>query len=372
MSGEMTPREFQNYLALLGRLLRLGKGQREAIAEELRSHLEERLAALAEQGVAPDEAVSTALAEFGDAAALAAEFSAVFSAKKRRWIMRMTISSVAAAILAVGAIISLWPDGHGNLAPPAAIAQKAEEETRAEEAPKAPDPSEETWCKLQQPGQADFIDVPLGEVLDFLADVSQVQFYVDRNALEDVGLDPASTIDLSLKDVPIEMILRLALRQLYLTYTLDHGVVIVTTPETAEISMIIRVYPVADLLRAEVSDPTISPDTIKGSMDPIAPLSESQSGAGASDRDPVAGSDTSSSSCQMFTETPARPTSVSSFGLVNLITKVVEPNTWEDVGGPGSICVFDQSLVIAQTWQVHRKIETLLADLRQAAASQSK
>ncbi len=76
MSG-MSPDEFQNYLGLLSRLLRLRTTEREAIEEELRVHLEERFAALSAQGIEPKRAVSMALAEFGDAAALAAEFAAV-------------------------------------------------------------------------------------------------------------------------------------------------------------------------------------------------------------------------------------------------------------------------------------------------------
>jgi hypothetical protein len=116
-------------------------------------------------------------------------------------------------------------------------------------------------------------------------------------------------------------------------------------------------------------------------VDPIAPFSESQSGRGGgffsvvdepAGEDSQAGSLTPSSSCQMTEQQPPRPTAVSSPGLVDLITTVVEPSSWDGVGGPGSICVFDQSLVISQTWQVHRKIETLLADLRRAAVEQPK
>ncbi|MGW8256700.1 MAG: permease prefix domain 1-containing protein, partial [Thermoguttaceae bacterium] len=77
MNAGMSPDEFQNYLGLLSRLLRLKATEREAIAEELRSHLEERVATLTAEGIEPARAISMALAEFGDAAALAAEFTAV-------------------------------------------------------------------------------------------------------------------------------------------------------------------------------------------------------------------------------------------------------------------------------------------------------
>ena len=103
--------------------------QREAIAEELRGHLEERLAALAAKSVEPQEAVSMALAEFGDAAALAAEFSAISRTQKRRWIMRTTIGSVCATLVAVGAIVSVWPESRGDLSATAALAQESQPES---------------------------------------------------------------------------------------------------------------------------------------------------------------------------------------------------------------------------------------------------
>ena len=63
----MSDREFDNYLSLLSGLLRLRGKQRDAIAEELRSHLEDRLEELVAQGVAREAAIQQTLAEFGDA-----------------------------------------------------------------------------------------------------------------------------------------------------------------------------------------------------------------------------------------------------------------------------------------------------------------
>ena len=70
----MSKNEFDQYLALLSGLLRLSPAQREAIASELRDHLEERLDELLAQGVSRQKAIETALEEFGDATGLAGEF----------------------------------------------------------------------------------------------------------------------------------------------------------------------------------------------------------------------------------------------------------------------------------------------------------
>ena len=57
----MSEKEFQLYLSLLGRFLRLRPGQRREIADELRDHLEERLEEISCQGFSRDEAVRRAL-----------------------------------------------------------------------------------------------------------------------------------------------------------------------------------------------------------------------------------------------------------------------------------------------------------------------
>lgn len=52
--------------------------------------------------------------------------------------------------------------------------------------------------------------------------------------------------------------------------------------------------------------------------------------------------------------------------LIQLITSTIRPDTWEEVGGPGSIEAFptNSSLVINQTPDVHDKIQNLLGQMR--------
>ena len=100
--------------------MRLDGKQRRAIADELRSHLEDRLEELLERGVSKDEAVQQALAEFGDAAGLAGQFVAISRQRKRRWLMRMTTFSVAATLLLAAGIAIFWPGR--NAAPGIAVA----------------------------------------------------------------------------------------------------------------------------------------------------------------------------------------------------------------------------------------------------------
>ncbi|MBP85988.1 MAG: hypothetical protein CMJ64_04605 [Planctomycetaceae bacterium] len=55
-----------------------------------------------------------------------------------------------------------------------------------------------------------------------------------------------------------------------------------------------------------------------------------------------------------------------------MITSTIQPDSWDQVGGPGAIEheYASMSLVISQTWHVHRQIEPLLTTLREARDKQ--
>ncbi len=57
----MSEREFEIYLSLLSRFLRLKPDQRGEIADELRDHLAERLEELTAEGLSREEAIQRAL-----------------------------------------------------------------------------------------------------------------------------------------------------------------------------------------------------------------------------------------------------------------------------------------------------------------------
>ena len=120
----MSEQEFELYLELLGRLMRLSPQQREAVAYELRDHLEERFAELLAQGLPRREAVVQALAEFGEAHLLAQEFSRLAQERRRRLIMRCTLASglVLAVVLLVS--VAFWPAGAPRSTPSNAVAQQ--------------------------------------------------------------------------------------------------------------------------------------------------------------------------------------------------------------------------------------------------------
>jgi len=57
--------------------------------------------------------------------------------------------------------------------------------------------------------------------------------------------------------------------------------------------------------------------------------------------------------------------------LIDLITTNVDPDSWSDTGGAGSISEYHGLIVVTQTAQTHKKVEHVLNMLRQAAGLES-
>lgn len=91
----MSEREFELYLSVLSRLLQLSPDQRAEIADELRDDLETRFQDLCKQGHDREAAIQLAIEELGDASGLANHFTTIARQRKRRLIMRYSLTTVA-------------------------------------------------------------------------------------------------------------------------------------------------------------------------------------------------------------------------------------------------------------------------------------
>ncbi|MEM9882463.1 MAG: permease prefix domain 1-containing protein [Planctomycetota bacterium] len=123
----MSEREFEAYLNLLARTLKLSDAQRQRIAGELRDHLEERLEDLTERGVDRDAAILAALDEFGDAHVLAHDLTVPQTQLRRRKLMQTGFATVAAAALVALAVTYLLPTNRQGTAPQSPAHAQTEE-----------------------------------------------------------------------------------------------------------------------------------------------------------------------------------------------------------------------------------------------------
>jgi len=240
-----------------------------------------------------------------------------------------------------------------------------------------------------------FENRPLSEVMETLGRMAGVNVFLDPQGLHAEGIttDEAVSINLT-QPISLRSALNLILEPLHLSYVIQNEVLRVTSEQTRDANVYPRVYNVADLV---IPIPNFIPSYNIGLP---GALKEAMSATGltrtmglqqtvpltlaANDADPQATANASvlaqmSSSGMLPGATSRSPqplgyaqggmggASMADFDtLIDLITTTIAPQSWDTVGGPGSIEGFptNLSLVVSQTQEVHEQIADLLDQLR--------
>jgi hypothetical protein len=162
-------------------------------------------------------------------------------------------------------------------------------------------------AKLQEPVNLQFVDQPLNEAMDDLSHRYALHIELDRNAMQDIGIDTATLVSASYRDMPLETALRLTLEHLKLTHIIHEEYLLITTHDAARERLDTRVYPI----RQEWS--------------------------------------------------------VDGTELAESIMAVVEPLSWDAKGGTGSVRPLGRYLLVYQTQRVHDEVKDLLRQIDAAA-----
>lgn len=312
----MSDMQFDAYLNLLTRFLRLSPRQREEIRRELRAHLEEAIEAELARGRTREEAITRILDDFGDAAELAARFSVL--SNRKRWIMRGTLAAACLGF-ATFTLHAIWPEGATPVVAENSGAPRAGEVAVGGAQPRADGittDDAQIAKRLSAPIEANFQDTPLSDVLEYFREIVQTNVFVQRRQLEDHGVALDTPVTLQTTGLPADRTLRLVLdavgTDVPLGFVVDQGVLLIGPEEKLPRRVMTNVYAVQDLL--EASDGT---------------------------------------------------------SLVQLIINSVSPDSWRDNGGQYAITNFDTTLVVRTTRDVHAEVERLLTQLRSARAAGS-
>ncbi|MEX0792352.1 MAG: hypothetical protein WD045_04415 [Pirellulaceae bacterium] len=148
-----------------------------------------------------------------------------------------------------------------------------------------------------------FVETPLEDALDVIAEVTGVSVRLDRLSLADMGMAFDQPISLHVpKTTKVETILTRMLEPLELAFYVDELGIMVTSQEVQQERLVPRIYRL-----------------------PTGSLGE-------------------------YTRRV----------LVDLLPKVVDPSSWRELGGEGSLLSVENQLVIRQNFNNHRRIERLL------------
>jgi general secretion pathway protein D len=235
-----------------------------------------------------------------------------------------------------------------------------------------------------------FTDRSLVEVMKQLGDLAGVNIYLDPQGLhaEGVTTDTPVTINLT-QPISLKSALNLILEPLRLSYVIQNEVLRVTSEQTRDSSVYAKVYNVADLV---IPIPNFLPSYSAGLPGAIQAAHRALgyggavpvAGAGpltlAGDANGAGNPGMSSLAQIMGPNGMSRSNQSSGLGpgglgggpqadfdsLIELLTSTIAPQSWDDVGGPGSVSGFETnlSLVVSQTQDVHEQIADLLEQLR--------
>ena len=237
----MSEKEFELYLTLLSRFLKLSPAQCAAISDELRDHLEERFGELCREGLSREDAIQRALEEFGDATHLASHFSQLSKQRRRRFVMRCTLASVLVGAIAIFTIPAFLPRNAVIDVPGRAVAQQkaktASVDTQASNSKKTASRTTkplETVASdlpksLREKITIEFTETPFADVCKAIQDRSGMQVLIDEPALNEEGISLDEPITMVANDVPLHVSLSWILRPLGLDWRVEHGLLHITT-----------------------------------------------------------------------------------------------------------------------------------------------
>ncbi len=249
--------------------------------------------------------------------------------------------------------------------------------------------------KLKTPVSCKFRNRPLAEVVEQLGKLAAVNVHLDSKGLDEEGVasDTPVTIDLT-TDISLKSALHLILEPLHLSYVIKDEVLKITSEQLRDGEVYTQTYNVADLV---IPIPNFVPNGRMGLAGRWARPTTWSAAASAAWAEPTwltwpartaqaTGMVNPAVMAQINQLMPGGagsrggaggPTSMGPGGmgggaqadfdsLIELITTTVKPQTWDEVGGPGSISEFNNnlSLVISQTQDVHEEIVDLLGQLR--------
>jgi general secretion pathway protein D len=248
---------------------------------------------------------------------------------------------------------------------------------------------------LKKQVEVSFVNQPLAEVMNALGQMAGINVHLDPEGIRSEGVTSDTPITITLrKPVSLRSALNLILQPKRLSFVIQDEVLRITSEQERSGDVYRRVYNVADLV---VPIPNFVPSYNMGLAGAVHEAMRSQGAGllgGQVNEVPltiVAGSEgmghaatDKSALAQMgasgLVPNLARGAQPVGFGpgglgggpqadfdsLIELITTTIEPDSWDEVGGDGSIAPFETnlSLVVSQTQEVHEQIVDLLRQLR--------
>ena len=218
-----------------------------------------------------------------------------------------------------------------------------------------------------------FEDTPLIEVIRYVRTATGTNVAIDALALEEEGVTTSTLVTIDVDNIMVQSALNLILEPLNLGYSIENEVLKITSKLRQQGRMVAAAYPVADLvvrMRSQTREPSnvftnnlFNADAQMSVSSVGGPQNSGMFQVGSGAQSPFMMGGGSGMNAQL---SGSGQEQFEFDTLVDLLTSVVEPDSWQEVGGLGTIRPNETtlSLVIRQTQEVHREISDLLDQLR--------
>jgi general secretion pathway protein D len=232
-----------------------------------------------------------------------------------------------------------------------------------------------------------FDNAALADVVDFMRDVTGADIAVNWSTLEAAGINKKAPVKLDLRNKKGQVVLKQVLASISgpakLGYTLEDGIVKISTEEEIKSRTTTQVYDIRDLL-------VVAPDF--DAPPEFSLTTSNNSGRGKGNRGGHSGPGTfgtfsggasyASSNTAKYDSTGSGATATATPGKVaktdelvqeitNVIKRQVDPDSWIDNGGKhGSLTYLSGQLIVTASPENQTRVVSLLDKLREAAAIQ--
>ena len=208
--------------------------------------------------------------------------------------------------------------------------------------------------RLMLKGTLQATEAPLHELAEALAAELDAPVVISAKKLEEAAINVQTPVTYRLKNVKMQVALKLILDELGLTYLAADDIIVITTPEDAGSRLITRVYDCRELMKL--------PSPVKKVKQP-APANP---GGG------IGTPEIPAQAPEKKKEEVGPDGGYDITDLMHLITTTVAPDTWDEVGGPGSLADFKGLVTVSTTQDVHDQVEKLLNMLHKAGGLEEK
>jgi type II secretory pathway component GspD/PulD (secretin) len=237
--------------------------------------------------------------------------------------------------------------------------------------------------KLTVPVSLSFSNTPLEQVIEDIRGDQGINIFIDKPALAEKGITLDSPVTFHLDNIALKSGLKLLLSLVHLTYVVTDDVLKITTEDQARGKLEQKVYQVTDLVIAVENFGQVgaTPEAQLGMVNvnqammnqtsPMTAMTGMQGGqavgmpAGGSMANANGGFAADPPGNVPMQVTKQRPQTHEDM-LIKLITSTIEPRSWAEQGGPGTIEFhpLTMALVINQTPDIQDQVQDLLNALR--------